>query len=61
MIDYRVQKEFRKCNTEVVMESMGEARNLITKSKMAESRFISSEEIVVDKLKLNAENKGTSK
>ena len=49
------------CNTEVAMETIGEARNLKAKSKMAESRSISSEEIVVDKLKLNAENKGTSK
>ena len=43
MIDYRVQKEVRKCNTKVVMVSMGEARNLTTKSNMAESRFSSSD------------------
>ena len=53
--------EVIKCNTEVVMETIGEVRNLKAKSKMAESRFISSEEIVVDQLKSNAENKGTSK
>ena len=45
-----------KCNTKVAMETIGEARNLMTKSKMAESRFASSDEIAVDQLKLNAEN-----
>ena len=30
------------------------------KKKMAESRFASSDEIVVDQLKLNAENKNTT-
>ena len=43
-----------KCNTKVAMETIGEARNLSTKSKVAESRFVSSDEIVVDQLKLNA-------
>ena len=50
-----------KCNTKVAMETIGEARNLNTKSKMAESRFGSSDEIVVDQLKLNAKNKNTTK
>ena len=48
-----------KSNTKVAMETIGEARNLMTK-KMAESRFASSDEIVVDQLKLNAENKNTT-
>ena len=39
-------------NTEVAMETMGEARNLKAKSKMAERRLISSDKIVVDELKL---------
>ena len=46
--------EVIKCNAEVAMETMGEARNSKTKSKMAESRFVSSDEIAVDELKLNA-------
>ena len=46
--------EVIQCNTEVAVETMGEARNLKTKSKMAESRLTSSVEIVVDELKLNA-------
>ena len=50
-----------KCNTKVAMETIGEARNLNTKSKMAESRFASFDEIVVDQLKLNAKNKNTTK
>ena len=50
-----------KCNTKVAMETIGEARNLNTKSKMAESRFVSSDEIVVDQLKLNPKNKNTTK
>ena len=41
---------FIKCNTKVAMETIGEARNLNTKSKMAESRFLSSD-VVVDQLK----------
>ena len=49
--------EVIKRNTKVAMETMGEARNLNTKSKMAERRFASSDEIVVDQLKLNAKNK----
>ena len=49
-----------KCNTKVAMETIGEARHLMTKSKMAERRFASSYEIVVDQLKLNAENKNTT-
>ena len=50
-----------KCNTKVAMETIGETRNLNTKSKMAESRFVSSDDIVVDQLKLNAKNKNTTK
>ena len=46
--------EVIECNTKVAMETMGEARNLNTKSKMADCRFVSSDEIVVDQLKLNA-------
>ena len=46
--------ELIKCNMEVAMETIGEARNSKTKSNMAESRFASSDEIVVDQLKLNA-------
>ena len=54
--------EVAKRNTKVAMETIGEARNLNTKSKMAESRFASSDEIVVDQLrKLNAKNKNTTK
>ena len=43
------------------MKTTGEARNLDTKIKMPESRFASSDEIVVDQLKLNAKNKNTTK
>ena len=45
------------------METIGEARNLNTKSKITESRFASFDEIVVDQLvlKLNAKNKNTTK
>ena len=50
-----------KCNTKVAMETIGEARNLNTKSKMAESRFASSGEIVADQLKLNAKNENMTK
>ena len=53
--------EVIKCNTKVAMETIGEVRNLNTKSKMAESRFASSDEMVVDQLKLNAKNKHTTK
>ena len=53
--------EVIKCNTKVAMETIGEARNLNSKSKMAESRFVSSDEIVVDRLKLNAKNKNMTK
>ena len=50
--------EVAKRNSKVAMETVGEARNLNTKSKMAESRFASSDEIVVDQLrKLNAKKK----
>jgi len=52
--------EVIECNTEVAMETVGEARNLKTKSKTAESRFASSDEIVVDQLKLNAKNQNTN-
>ena len=48
--------EVIKCNMEVAMETVGEARNSKTKSKMAESRFASSDEIAVDELKLKAKN-----
>ena len=56
-------KEVIKCNTKVAMETIGEVRNLKRKSKMAigESRFVSSDEIVVDQLKLNAKSKNTTK
>ena len=60
-MDYRVEMEVIKCNTKVAMETIGEARNLNTNSKMAESRFVSSDQIVVDQLKLNAKNKNTTK
>ena len=53
--------EVIKCNTEVAMETIGEAQNLKTKSKQAESQFVSSDEIVVDQLKLNAKNQNTTK
>ena len=53
--------EVIKCNTKVAMETIGEARNLNTKRKMTESRFVSSDEIVVDQLKLNAKTKNTTK
>ena len=53
--------EVIKCSTEVVMENIGEARNLKAKIKMAENRFTSSDQIVVDQLKLNAKNKSTTK
>ena len=49
--------EVIKCNTKVAMETIEEAQNLNTKSKMAESRFVSSDEIVADQLKLNAKTK----
>ena len=50
-----------KCNTKVAMETVGEAQNFNTRSKMAESRFVSSDERVVDQLKLNAKNKNMTK
>ena len=50
-----------KCNTKVAMETIGETQNLNTKSKMPESRFVSSGEIAGDQLKLNAKNKNTTK
>ena len=43
------------------MKTIGEARNLKTKNEMAESRFASSDEIVVDQLKLNAKKQNTTK
>ena len=50
--------EVIKCNTKVATETVGEPRNLNTKSKiMAESWFASS----IDQLKLNAKNKNTTK
>ena len=56
-----MQMQAIKCNTKVAMETIGEARNLNTKSKMAESRFVSSDEIVADQLKLNAKNENMTK
>ena len=54
--------EVIECNTAVAMETIGEARNLTqAKTKMAESRYTSSDEIVVDQLKLKAKNKSTTK
>ena len=50
-----MQMEVIKCYTKVAMEAIGEAWN--RKSKIAESRFASSDEIVVDQLKLNPKNK----
>ena len=35
--------EVIECNTEVAMETIGEARNSKTKGKMAESRFALSD------------------
>ena len=32
-----------KCNTKAAIETIGKARNLNTKSKTAESRFLSSD------------------
>ena len=43
------------------METVEAARNLKATSKMAESRFASSNEIIVDQLKVNAKNKCTTK
>ena len=53
--------EVIKCNTKVAMGTIGEARNINKKSKMAENWFASSGKIVVDQLKLNAKNKNTTK
>jgi len=53
--------EVIKCKMKVAMETIGEVRNLKTKSKMAKSRFASSDEIVVDLLKLNTKNKNMTK
>ena len=53
--------EVIKCNTKVAMETEREVRNLKIKSKMAESRFASFDEIVVDHVKPNAKNKSTTK
>ena len=50
-----------KCNSEVAVETIGEARNSKTKSKMAESQFALSDEMVVSQLKLNAKNQNTTK
>ena len=44
--------EVINCNTEVAIETVGEARNLKAKRKMAESRFASSDEIIVGQLNL---------
>ena len=43
------------------MGTIGKVRNLNTESKMTEGRFASSDEKVVDQLKLNAKNKNTTK
>ena len=55
--------EVIKSNTKVAIETIGEAPNLSTKSKMAENqfKFASTDKIAVDQLKLNAENKSTTK
>ena len=53
--------EVIKCEMKVAMETTGEVRNLKTKSKMPKRRFASSDEIVVDLLKLNTKNKNTTK
>ena len=53
--------EVIECNTEFAMETIGEARNSKAEIKMAESRFTSSDQIVVDQLRLNARNKSTTK
>ena len=52
--------EVIKCNTEVAMETIGEARKK-AEIKMAESLFTSSDQIVVDQLKLNTKNKSATK
>ena len=49
--------EVIKCNTEVAMETIGEARNLKAEIKMAESLFTSSDQIVVDQLRQIQETK----
>ena len=46
--------EVIKSNTKFAMETIREVHHLNTKSKMAESRFVASSELVVDQLKLNA-------
>ena len=56
-----MQIEVIKCSSEVAMETIGEARKKKKKIKMAKSRFSSSDQIVVDQLKLNAKNKSTTK
>ena len=53
-IDYRVQMGVIKRNTKVAMETIGEA-------KARKAKFASSDEIVVDQLKLSAKNKNTTK
>ena len=53
--------EVIKCYTEVAIETIGGARNLKAQIKMAESLFTSSDQTVVDQLKLNAKNKSTTK
>ena len=60
-ITYRVQIEVIKCNMEVAMETRGSAKFDLTKSKMADSQFALSYEIVVNQLKQNANNKNTTK
>ena len=52
-----MQMEFIKCNMEVAMETIGKTRNLKAKTKMVESGFALSDEIVVDQLKLDANKK----
>ena len=48
----------KNVNNDVSKDSpIGKARNLNTKSKTAESRPPSSDQIVADQLKLNAKNK----
>ena len=53
-INYRVQMGVIKRNAKVAMETIGEA-------KARKAKLASSDEIVVDQLKLNAKNKNTTK
>ena len=50
-----------KCNTEVAIETVGEVRNLKIKSKLAESRFASSDEIIVDPTEIKCKKQRATK